>query len=242
MEFSKEDLDKPFGVSSTAVDANADVKPEPSDDDEGNPVPYRRMKRYRDEAVELREREAQYRREIDELRSQRTPAREATEDIPSEWKELLGDSPQARKVYQTMNARFEAAGEQAEQRALDKIRAERDGEADAVQGNLEAIDDSLDSLSDIVGRDLTSAEQLSVLDIVDEWSPKDRRGMIENPISFEKAWELHELKTASSRGTRTRSRDSVASLSNSGSRGEPNSEDHDKSYNPQASGNWRSRI
>jgi len=61
--------------------------------------------------------------------------------------------------------------------------------------NVAEIDKNLDALAKHIGRTLTDEEQEAVLDIVDEFMPKNEDGNYFWPlISFEKAWEVYELR------------------------------------------------
>ncbi len=58
------------------------------------------------------------------------------------------------------------------------------------------IDARLDALAAHIGRPMTEDEQSAVLDIVDDFQPKDEKGDFLGPlISFEKAWEVYELRS-----------------------------------------------
>lgn len=68
-------------------------------------------------------------------------------------------------------------------------------EAYNIVKNVAEIDKNLAALSRHVGRILSDEEQEAILDIVDEFMPKDEKGGYYWPlVSFEKAWEVYELR------------------------------------------------
>jgi hypothetical protein len=122
---------------------------------------------------------------------------------------------------------------EAREEARQAFYGEREQQETQLNDNLETLDDGLDELSDVVGRDLSVREQSAVLDIIDEYTPTGRDGKYAGPpISFEKAWRIYEMQNNVSTSIRKSSRDSVASISGTRSQGEPGSSDKDESFNP----------
>lgn len=61
--------------------------------------------------------------------------------------------------------------------------------------NLAEIDERFEALSAHIGRLLTKEETDDILDIVDEYTPKNENGNYLYPlIPFEYAWEIYEIK------------------------------------------------
>lgn len=79
--------------------------------------------------------------------------------------------------------------EELERRLAEKARIEE---------NERVIDDRLEYLARVAGRELTEEEQCGVLDIVDEYTPKDENGNYTGPvIPFLTAWKIYlELELA----------------------------------------------
>lgn len=68
-------------------------------------------------------------------------------------------------------------------------------EAYKILKNVAEIDKNFATLAGHIGRPLTDDEQGAILDIVNEFMPKDEKGGYYWPlISFEKAWEVYELR------------------------------------------------
>jgi hypothetical protein len=95
-----------------------------------------------------------------------------------------------------------------------------------------------------IGRDLSEKEQSAILDIVDDYTAKDNDGNYQGALMpFDKAWEVYELKNASSRSATRQSRDNVAALSGTSSQGNTTDQaKKDESWNPLARGSWRNRL
>ena len=155
--------------------------------------------------------------------------------LPNHWVKLYGDSDASKEAWQIQSEQNETLKAEARAEALDAVRNERYVEAQAVEENIGAIDESIDLLKDFVGRDLTEKEEEGVLDIVDQYSPVGNDGKyIEGAMMpFEKAWEIYELKQGSSNAPKRSSRDAVASLSGSPSQGDADIQaEKDKNFNP----------
>ncbi|MDR3642873.1 MAG: hypothetical protein P4L74_04575 [Candidatus Doudnabacteria bacterium] len=64
-----------------------------------------------------------------------------------------------------------------------------------IEGNIGIIDEQFLELEEIVGRELTEEEQSAILDIVDEYTPKDKDGnYLCSLLPFDYAWEIYEVK------------------------------------------------
>jgi hypothetical protein len=61
--------------------------------------------------------------------------------------------------------------------------------------NIAIIDEHLRYLAMDVGRDLTEEEQMAILDIVDEYTPKAKDGNYLCPLlPFDYAWKIYRIK------------------------------------------------
>lgn len=163
------------------------------------------------------------------------------------WTRLYGDTPQTREAFQIEKERVQEFYEKAEKRALDAVRSERESESRALSQNENLIDLRLDELSEFVGRPMNPQEEDAVLQLVDEFTPKDQYGnYIKGALfPFEKAWRIYEMqreqasyKTREKRrvptalsSTRTDS-ESVQSLKDK----------EDKDFDPRDWGAWKKKI
>jgi hypothetical protein len=71
----------------------------------------------------------------------------------------------------------------------------RQQEALRLKENVSEIDERLEDLVEYLGRELTEDETSAILDIVDEYTPKDKDGnYLVELLPFEYAWEIYEAK------------------------------------------------
>lgn len=248
------DLNKPaFGKDSQKIESPAENQPADSltkIDEEGNSgdsveeqkVPYSRFKKFHEEAKQYRQEAEEWRAKAEELEKTRV-VESPKSDLPSYWEKLYGDSPESQEAWKIQQQINEQLKQEARVEAINAVREERFGEEKRVKENIEQIDEQFEDLSAFVGRDLTDQEQSSVLDIIDEYTPKDKDGDYLGAIlPAEKAWEIYELKNQASKAPKQKSRDNIASLSGSHSQGETNIAEKDKNFNPLDWGAWRNRI
>ena len=74
-------------------------------------------------------------------------------------------------------------------------RKQATDEDERIKGNIEIIDDQFLELEEMIGRELTEEEQSEVLDIVDQYTPKDKEGnYLCSLLPFDYAWEIYETK------------------------------------------------
>lgn len=225
------------------IQSEGEDESEPSEEE--TKVPYSRFKKFHDEAKQAREDANYWRQQAEEIEQSRAPRyTEESSNMPSEWREMYGDSEASQKAWklqerreqEIMNKAYEAGQRGAEE--LEIKQQQR------IENNVATIDDSFESLSDFVGRDLTAKEQSAILDIVDDFTPKDNYGRYAGPlIPFEKAWEMYELKQNSGKTAQRKDRDSVAALSGTSSQGDTDvTAEQNKNFNPLARGTWKSRL
>lgn len=221
-------------------------KAEGESEEEPARVKYSRFKNVHTRAVDAETRADKAEREAEELRvrlDNLKPADEDRSEVPAYWEKLYGDSPEAKEAWRLQRQHDEVLKRETREEAVRAYREEREQEVSRTQENLAQIDTQFEALSDFVGRDLTDKEQSTILDIVDEYTPKDKEGnYLGAVIPFEKAWEIHELKTQAAKAPKQKSRDAVASLSSAPTQGETSITEKDKNFNPLDWNAWRKRI
>ena len=206
--------------------------------DEEQKVPYSRFKKYHERAREAEAEAEEMRAKYQALLEQKAhEPREASYDspkeMPAEWKELYGDSEASQKAYEFDLKRQQSIYEKAREQALEAVRQERYQEENRTKENLDTIETNLEDLSAKVGRDLTKKEEEALLDIVDDYTPKDEEGnYIGATIPFDKAWEIYELKREKLNAPKQKSRDAVASLTSINTQGDTSISEKDKNFNP----------
>ena len=215
--------------------------PKPEADAEESKVPYSRFKKFHDRALEAETEAAKWR----EIAEKKEPSVDKVEsELPSFWVELYGDSDASKRAWKIQSEQNEALISKAREEAIEAVRNEKYEETERVEKNVEYIDSQFENLSALVGRDLTEKEQSAVLDIVDEYTPKDKDGNYSGDIiPIEKAWEVYELKQGISKAPKQASRDNVASLSGASTQGTPDARiEQDKSFNPLDWGAYKKRL
>ena len=229
---NKIDLDAPaFGENAQKMDS---ITSDSSSDDsqseervevkEEQKVPYSRFKMVQQRAIEA-EREANEARERYNQfleRQEQTVRNQNNNSTPDkDWIEMFGDSEASKRAFQIDLKRREDLEERAMQRALEAVENREIREIQQTEDNVNTIDERLEDLSAIVGRDLTKREEEALLEIVDDYTPKDNRGNYAGDlIPFDKAWEIYELKNASVSASTRKSRDSVSGISSARSEGD----------------------
>jgi|GEM_PF-2638718 len=64
-----------------------------------------------------------------------------------------------------------------------------------VRESMEVVEHRLAELEDSIGRNLSEVEQMGILDVVDELTPKDKKGdYLYELIPFEYAWDVYQIK------------------------------------------------
>jgi len=207
--------------------------------EEENKVPYSRFKKFHDEATDLRQ-------TVADLEAKFEAKQEVSNqpEVPSFWVKLYGDSPEAKEAWKIQSEQNQELVKHAKEEALEAVRNERHEETERVGENVEMIDNHFEALGDFVGRKVTDKEQSSILDIVDEYTPKDKDGNYAGQmLPFDKAWEVYEFRNNASKAPKKTSRDSVASLSGTQTQGQPSDKaEQDKNFNPLDWNSWRNKI
>lgn len=262
MDMSKVDLNAPaFGPGSQSIsEEQAAATPEAEAEEvvtpvapvatteeeqvapvEENAVPYSRFKKFHDESKFFQQEAETWKQRAEQLAQSQTPAPQT--NVPDWWVKLYGDSPESAEAWGIQNQANEQLKAEAREEAIKALSEQQMNEEQRVDTNLDYIDDNLASLQDTLGRVLTPKEESAVLDIVDDYTPKDDDGNYLGPlIPFDKAWEIYELKTKAIKAPVNQARDSVAALSGAGSQGDSATADKDKEFNPLDWNAWRKKI
>lgn len=220
-------------------------------------VPYSRVERITRQREEAEARAADAEERYQQLLQSRQPEQRAgttdeSDPLYNQIVRLYGnaadDNAVAKEIYRIQKDQLSTMEERAYQRALEATRESRFAESREETQNLDTIDARLDDLADALGRELTPKEEEALLDIVDEYTPKDKGGnyLGGDTISFEKAYEIYELQQASAGASSKRARSAATGASSARSSGEPTLEaqkEKDKNFDPSRGfGQWRNRF
>jgi K+/H+ antiporter YhaU regulatory subunit KhtT len=212
--------------------------------DDENKVPYSRFKKFHDEAKEAREMAQRLSEELEQFKSSVQTQKES-DNMPDYWVKLYGDSEASKEAFRVQTEENLKFRQQVREEALQSIREERWQEESQMNDNISTIDNNFESLEDSLGRTLKEKEQSELLDIVDEFTPTGEDGKyIGAVMSFDKAWDIYEMRNQSANSSKRQSRDNVASLTGSKSSGEPSPEqiERDKNFDPMRKNAWKDRL
>lgn len=226
-------------------------EPVPTEDDEQK-VPYSRMKSVIEARRDAEQRAEEAEQRLQEVLNRREePSRQSSSDVepyngslPSYWAKMYGDNDNSRLAYSYELERQESLREEFRREALDAVRQERNQESQIIATNERTIDENLEDLSYALGRDLSDREESEILNIVDEYTPKDDDGNYSGKlIPFEKAWEIYNLRQSQTSGTTARQRRVPTMATNTQTSGEPsNREGDNKNWNPMDWNSWQKRL
>lgn len=238
-------VETPVGEPTEAVVEKTETVIEPVEETK---VPYSRFKNVNQARRDAEAEAERWREEAERLRSERTArATEApTGEMPDWWKENYGDTDASKRAWQNQVQHEARLAERVRQEALQSIQQERQSESRRYQDNIKTIDANLEDLSDSLGKNLTDAEESALLDIVDEYTPKDENGdYIGATIPFEKAWKIYEMQQKATTTQKRDARNGVADLTAYRTQGEPSDSvkaEQDKNFIPGAWSAWRSQL
>lgn len=205
----------------------------PDSDEEGK-VPYRRFKKFHERALEA-EREAEFWKN----RAMEVQTRPIERDYyqppaPNQYIEPTFQGPDwerfkalfagadenaVKEAYRLEVQRIAAVEERAVQRAEETFNQRSEMQRQEFRGNRDYLDEWTDEASDLAGRSLTEEEQIALLDVMDEFSPKNDEGKIESPITPQQALRIYQMQN-SAHSQRRETRDALARASSASSGGE----------------------
>lgn len=259
------DKEQSEGIQITGADAlmpketPADMGSAPTSDDDSK-VPYRRFKKFHDRALEA-EQEAEYwKNKALESRTAQEPNYQNYYQPPApnqnvepvfqgaDWQRFQAlfagaDENAVKDAYRLEVQRTAAIEERAVQRASDAFEQRSQNQRQEVRANREFLDTWTDDVSDLVGRDLSDDEQVALLDIMDEFSPKNRDGIIEAPLDPSQALRIFQMQN-SGHSQRREARNAVASMSSVSSGGDTSvaqkPQENNQQFNAQLG--WRANF
>lgn len=231
------------------VTRKLEVKTENEESEEEQKIPYSRFKTIADARREAEEEAAELKEKYDRLLSERESRVEKAEE-PSDEKllgymvKLYGDNDNTRAAYKVELERLNYIKQQAREEAQNAYESVRVNETRSLARNEQTIDNHLEDLQSYLGRNLTEEEQSGILEIVDDYTPKDSDGNYSGDlIPFYKAYEIYEMKNQSAAQSGKRARSKATNLTGRGTDGEPSGvEKKNNEYNPMDWNAYRRRI
>ena len=207
-------------------------------EEEPSRIPYSRFET-------MHERATRAEAELDFLRSQReVSAPEPVQfngDLPEKWTKLYGDNEASREAYGLYKAGIKEEFTTMRDELINEVRQQeysREQEAE------QTADDWATTMSDFAAknsRKFSDAEESAILDVMDELTPKDDRGMyVVTPISYlAQAVELHDLRNQKATFAKRDARKRTVAITGARSEGEPGDSQSDGHFRPGQWDSWR---
>lgn len=230
---AEQETDKPAEVES---------EPEEQSEEEEEKVPKSRFLTMHQRAVEaekaLRQFEAERANQPDPV----TPIAD-DEELHNFFKETFGDTELTEKLYKNELARLASIEEKAAERAYERLSQREQQEAQVIEDRVASFDQAFEELSSVTGKEYSDEEQVALLDIVEEYSPKDADGRLigDYLLPLDRALEIYSLKNQPAVQAKKAERNKVASLSGARSEGSPTG-NSDADWKPGWNGEWRNKL
>lgn len=205
-------------------------------------IPYSRFEKVNERAVAAETRLAM----LEEQLAANSTKNETADVTPEEWIKMYGDNDDAREAWKLNQQLNERIKEEMKAQVLAEIDNRQKEAESEVERNLEYIEDNLAQFQDKLGRDLTEAEESAILDIQDEFTPKDDKGNYIAPLlSAEKAFEVYTLRQAGAKAEKSQARRRVVSVTGSSdSEGDAGLAANSafENFRPGMTGLWRDKL
>lgn len=155
----------------------------------------------------------------------------------------FGDTPEAEALYQNELARLTSIEEKAAERAFERFSKMGQEQEQVIQQRVESFDRAFEELGVVEGKDFTDEEQVAMLDIVEEYSPKDKAGNLIGDflLPLDRAYEIYKLKADPLVKAKKTERNAVASLAGARSEGTP-SGSSDADWQPGQDRRWWNKV
>lgn len=166
------------------------------------------------------------------------------DSLKGHFVELFGDNPTTEKLYRAELARLSSIEEKAAERAYERFSQRERLEEETINQRVASFDTAFEELATVEGKtEFTDAEQVAMLDIVEEYSPKDADGNLigDYLLPLDKAYEIYKLNQEPVVSAKKAERNAVASLSGARSEGTP-TVSNDADWKPGQWGQWREKL
>ena len=145
------------------------------------------------------------------------------ESLKKFYVDTFGEGELTENLYQNELARLSSIEEKAAERAYERLSQREAQDAELIDQRVQSFDRAFEELSVVEGKDFTDDEQVAMLDIVEEYSPKDAQGKLigEFLLPLDKAYEIYQLQSQPKVEAKKTERNAVAALSGARSEGTP---------------------
>jgi hypothetical protein len=182
-------------------------------------------------------------REIKAERAQQTfepPQISTPTELPSYWIDMFGDSPASVEAFEAEQARLATIEEKAAERAFERLSNREKEEEARTNDIVSSFDQAFEELGIIQDREFTDDEQVAILDIVEQYSPKDTDGMLLRDflLPLDKAYEIYSVRSDAKTSATRQARNGVAALTGAQSEGSASASNQGQ-WQP---GQWRNKV
>ncbi len=254
-EFTAEQLDKPIGtyVAETTTEPAVESAPEPEIKVEESTATENTVEPEVEEAkvpksrfLTMHSRAVEAEKKLREIEAERSYQPESTKEaeiaeLPDHWVEMFGDSDASKRAYIAEQERLNTIEEKAAERAYQRLEGREKEEEARTAEIVSSFDQAFDELEIIQDRTFTDDEQVAILDIVEQYSPKDKDGKLLRDflLPLDKAYEIYSVRTEAKTAEKKAARSQVASLTGARSEGSPSGAGSSAAWQP---GQWRNKI
>ncbi len=235
-------------VPEKAAEETVEIEPkaeEPAKEPEAEEekVPKSRFLTMHQRAVEAEKALRQFEAERVNSPEQNKPAIADDEELKSFYYKLVGDPVIAEAFYQNELARLTAIEEKAAERAFERFSNKDKEQEKIVAERVASFDRAFEELGVVEGKEFSDDEQVAMLDIVENYSPKDKDGQLIGDflLPLDKAYEIYKLNSEPKLNAKKAERNAVAALSGTRSEGAASGTDSDANFKPW-SGSWRDKL
>ncbi len=182
-------------------------------------------------------------RELEAERSRQTiePTKEPEHtELPDYWIEMFGDSDASKKAFDAEQKRLSTIEEKAAERAYERLESREKEEEARTKEIVDSFDSAFEELGIVLDKEFSDDEQVAILDIVEQYSPKDKNGKLMRDflLPLDKAYEIYSVRSDVKTAEKKAARSNVASLQSARSEGSPSG----SSSQSWVSGQWRNKV
>lgn len=222
--------------------AEVESEPEAQAEEEEERVPKSRFLTMHQRAIEAEKREREL---IAEKANQPEPVKQLpdNEKLHEFFVKKFGEGELTEELYQNELALIASIEEKAAERVYERLSQREQMEERVIEDRVASFDMAFEELSAVTGKEFSDEEQVALLDIVEEYSPKDADGKLigDYLLPLDRALEIYSLKTQPVVQAKKAERNKVASLSGARSEGTPTG-NSDADWKPGWNGQWRDKI
>ena len=151
--------------------------------------------------------------------------------------------PRSTRMRQAELARLSSIEERAAERAFERFSRMGKEQEEVINQRVASFDSAFEELSVLEGKEFSDDEQVALLDIVEEYSPKNAQGQLigEYLLPLDKAYEIFKVKHEPVIAAKKTERNAVAALSGARSEGTP-SVSSDADWNPGQDRRWWNKV